>query len=134
MNWHFREFEDKLAEVRKRAHDTAEEVEQMKAKVRKLTNLHTIVPAVVSRLQRTEGKVANIAENQGFRPHFPNLQNLISYIFQLTRTCDNYAFPGIFGTPYEVYLLNAQVKIREEVDDLGHQISKICLIMSGPGS
>ena len=99
MNWHFREFESKLAEVRKRAHETAEEVEQMKAKVRKLTNLHAIVPAVVSRLQRTEGKVANIAENQGFRPHFPNLQNLISYIFQLTRTCDNYAVPGIFDTP-----------------------------------
>ena len=63
----FRNFENLLADVRKRALDTAGEMEEVKAKVRKLTNLQVVVPAVVNRVERTEKGLAKVAEKQEFR-------------------------------------------------------------------
>ena len=67
--WHYREYESQMSNVRKRLHDTEGEVERMKAKMRKAANLETVVPAIVNRVERTERKLANVSDNQGFRPH-----------------------------------------------------------------
>ena len=53
-----------MAEVRKRAHETAGEVGELKAKVAKMANLQAVVPAIVKRVERSETKLKRVSEKQ----------------------------------------------------------------------
>ena len=54
-----------MREVRKRTHDTAEQVDSIASKVAKLSNLPVVMPAVVGRIATAEAKVGHATKKQG---------------------------------------------------------------------